>query len=225
MTSHEGRVSYQGDLAFFFGANVDIQIQVKGVDELVRNLRDLGVNRIPNYVARALTGIADQAQDAMEKNMRSALTIRGTWAIRGYKYSIKRIQAYKSNLQATVSTESPWLFDQETKTTITPRKAGLLATPTRWVRPSRLNEEVIKKALRPRSLKRTFKVTSRFGNEVIYQRSGTGRLSTMLPMYVLRHQTPEPQRIHLVDTAKETIDKVAAPVVAGMLDQAIKESP
>lgn len=94
---------------------MDIQIQVKGIDELVKNLLDLGVNRIPSYVARALTGIADQAQGAMEKSMRSALTIRGTWAIRGYKYSIKRIQAYKGNLQATVSTEAPWLFEQETK--------------------------------------------------------------------------------------------------------------
>ena len=204
---------------------MDIQIQVNGVDELVRNLRDLRVNRIPNYVARALTGIANQAQDAMEKNMRANLTIRGIWATRGYKYSIKRIAANKKNLEAEVYTEAPWLFEQETKTAISPRKSGLLATPTRWVRPSRLNEEVIKKALRPRSLQRTFKVMSRYGNEVIYQRRGTGRLSTMLPMYVLRHQTPEPQRIHLIDTAKETIDKVAGPVMAGMLDQAIKESP
>ncbi|MFZ2171652.1 MAG: hypothetical protein WAW61_18685 [Methylococcaceae bacterium] len=204
---------------------MDIQIQVKGVDELVRNLRDLGVNRIPNYVARALTGIADQAQVAMEKNMRSMLTVRGTWATRGYKYSVKRIAANKKNLEAEVYTEAPWLFEQETKTVLTPRKAGLLATPTRWVRPSRLNEEVIKKALRPRSLKRTFKVTSRYGNEVIYQRSGTGRLSTIVPMYVLRHQTPEPQRIHLVDTATETINKVSGPVLEGMIRQAIQENP
>jgi hypothetical protein len=204
---------------------VDIQIQVTGIVELVRNLRDLGVNRIPNYVARALTGIADQAQSAMEKNMRSALTIRGTWATRGYKYSVKRIAANKKNLEAEVYTEAPWLFEQETKSTITPRKAGLLATPTRWVRPSRLNEEVIKKALRPRSLKRTFKVMSRYGNEVIYQRSGTGRLSTILPMYVLRRQTPEPQRIHLVDVAVEAINKAIDPVIADMLDQAIKENP
>lgn len=204
---------------------MDIQIQVTGIVELVRNLRDLGVNRIPNYVARALTGIADQAQSAMEKNMRSALTIRGTWATRGYKYSVKRIAANKKNLEAEVYTEAPWLFEQETKSTITPRKAGLLATPTRWVRPSRLNEEVIKKALRPRSLKRTFKVMSRYGNEVIYQRSGTGRLSTILPMYVLRRQTPEPQRIHLVDVAVEAINKAIDPVIADMLDQAIKENP
>ena len=85
MISHEGRVSYQGDPAFFFGANVDIQIQVKGVDELVRNLRDLGVNRIPNYVARALTGIADQAQDAMIGNAQSNLTVRGSWLTKGYQ--------------------------------------------------------------------------------------------------------------------------------------------
>ena len=49
---------------------MDIQIQVKGIDELSRNLRDLGVNRIPNYVARALTEIANQAQDAMIGNAR-----------------------------------------------------------------------------------------------------------------------------------------------------------
>ena len=204
---------------------MDIQIQVKGIDELARNLRDLGVNRIPNYVARALTGIADQAQDAMEKNMRANLTVRGIWATRGYRYSIKRIAANKKNLEAEVYTEAPWLFEQETKTTITPRKSGLLATPTRWVRPSRLNEEIIKKALRPRNLQRTFKVMSRYGNEVIYQRRGTGRLSTILPMYVLRQQTPEPQRIHLVDTATETINKVSGPVLAGMIQQAIQENP
>ena len=204
---------------------MDIQIQVKGIDELVRNLRDLGVNRIPNYVARALTGIADQAQDAMEKNMRSNLTIRGIWSTRGYKYSIKRIQARKDNLQAEVYTEAPWLVEQETKTTITPRKSGLLAEPTRWVRPSRLNEEIIKKAMRPRNLKRAFKVTSRYGNVVIYQRSGYGRLSTILPMYVLRPQTPEPQRVHLVDTAIETINKASGPVMASMIQQAIAENP
>jgi hypothetical protein len=66
---------------------------------------------------------------------------------------------------------------------------------------------------------------SRYGNEVIYQRSGTGRLSTILPMYVLRRQTPEPQRIHLVDVAVEAINKAIDPVIADMLDQAIKENP
>lgn len=87
---------------------MDIQIQVKGIDELVRNLHDLGVNRIPNYVARALTGIADQAQGAMIGNAQSNLTIRGSWLTKGTKYGINRKAATKSDLTAVVSTTAPW---------------------------------------------------------------------------------------------------------------------
>ena len=202
---------------------MDIQIQVKGVDELVKNLQDLGVNRIPNYVARALTGIANQAQDAMEKNMRSNLTIRGTWSTRGYKYSIKRLAASKRHLEAEVFTEAPWLIEQETKTSVTPRKAGTLAQPLPAVRPSRLNEEIIRKQMRPRALKKAFVIKTRYGNEVLYRRMGRGRTSYLVPMYVFRKTTPEPKRIHLIDTAFETIDKVSGPILAGMLDQAIQE--
>lgn len=225
MISHEGRISYQGDPAFFIGANVDIQIQVKGIDELVRNLYDLGVNRIPNYVARALTGIADQAQNAMEKNLRSNLTVRGIWSTRGYKFSIKRYPAHKNNLQAEVSTEAPWLVEQETKTTITPRESGRLAVPTKWIRESRTSKEITCKYLRPRNLKNTFKIKSRYGNEMIYMRTGYGKTSLIVPMYVLRARTPEPIRIHLVDTAIETINKVSGTVLAGMIQQAIQEKP
>jgi len=44
-------------------------------------------------------------------------------------------------------------------------------------------------------------------------------------MYVLRPQTPEPQRVHLVDTAIETINKASGPVMASMIQQAIAENP
>jgi hypothetical protein len=37
--------------------------------------------------------------------------------------------------------------------------------------------------------------------------------------------TPEPQRIHLIDTATETINKVSGPVMAGMIQRAIAENP
>ena len=199
---------------------MDIQIQVKGVDEFVKNLRDLGVNRIPNYVARALTGIADQAQGAMMGHARSMLTIRGNWLVKGYKYGINRKQAYKNNLAAEVSTVAPWLIEQETKTTITPRKASSLAMPMIWQPGSRL---AVTRS--PRYLKNTFKLKSKFGNEIIYQRQGSGRLTSLVPLFVLRKQTPEPQRVHLVDTAINTINKVAAPVMSGMIEQAIKEGP
>ncbi len=201
---------------------MDIQIQVKGIDELVKNLRDLGVNRIPNYVARALTGIADQAQDAMIGSARSMLTIRGNWLVKGYKYGINRKQAYKTDLTAEVSTTAPWLIEQETKTVLTPQKASSLAMPAIWQRSARL--AVIHS---PRNLptSSTVKLMSRYGNEVIYQRQGKGRLSSLVPLFVLRKQTPERQRVHLVDTAIATIDKVSGPVMAGMVQQAIQENP
>lgn len=197
---------------------MDIRIQIKGVAELVRNLKDLGVNRIPNYVARALTGIADQAQGAMEKNARSMLTIRGNWLTKGYKFGINRKQANKNDLTAEVSTAAPWLIEQETKTVLKPRKASSLAIPRIWQRDSRL---AITRS--PRFLKNTFKLKSKYGNEIIYQRQGSGKLAHLVPLFVLRKQTPEPQRIHLVNTAVETINKVSGPVMTGMLEQAIKE--
>ena len=198
---------------------MDIQVQVKGIDELSRNLRDLGVNRIPNYVARALTGIADQAQNAMMGNARSMLTIRGNWLVKGYKYGINRKQAYKNDLTAEVSTAAPWLIEQETKTVITPRKASSLAMPMIWQPGSRL---AVTRS--PKYLKNTIKLKSKFGNEIIYQRQGSGRLASLVPLFILRKQTPEPQRVHLIDTAVDTINKVSTPVMAGMLDQAIKET-
>jgi hypothetical protein len=185
IVSHDGRVSYQGDPAFFFGANVDVQIQVKGVDEFVKNLRDLGINRIPNYVARALTGIADQAQDAMIGNARSMLTVRGSWLTKGYKYGINRKTATKSDLTAVVSTAAPWLVEQETKTIITPRKASSLAMPFIWQRGSRL---AVTKS--PKNIPNTIKLKSKIGNEIIYQRQGKGRLASLVPLFILRKQTP-----------------------------------
>jgi hypothetical protein len=46
-----------------------------------------------------------------------------------------------------------------------------------------------------------------------------------VPLFILRKQTPEPQRVHLVNTATETISRVAVPVMAGMIQQAIAENP
>ena len=205
--------------AFSFGGNVDIRIEVKGIDELARNLRDLGVNRIPNYVARALTEIANQTQDAMIADARSNLTVRGNWLVKGYKHGINRKQAYKNDLTAEVSTSAPWLIEQETKTVLTPRKASSLAMPFIWQRSSRLAA-----TKSPKNIPNTIKLKSKYGNEIIYQRQGSGRLAHLVPLFVLRKQTPELKRIHLVGTGINTINKVSGPVMTGMIEQAIRES-
>jgi hypothetical protein len=211
---------HRGDPAFIFGANVDIQIQVKGVDELARNLRDLGVNSIPNYVARALTEIANQGQDAMILDARSNLTIRGRWLTKGTKFGINRKAATKNDLTAVVSTIAPWLIEQDTKTVITPRQAGSLAVPFIWQRGSRL---AVTKS--PKRIANTIKLKGKFGNEIIYQRQGSGRLATLVPLFILRKRTPEPQRVHLVKTTTDMVNKIAVPVMADMIQQAIQENP
>ena len=92
--------------------------------------------------------------------------------------------------------------------------------PFIWQRSSRLAA-----TKSPKNIPNTIRLKSKYGNEIIYQRQGSGKLAHLVPLFILRKKTPEPQRVHLVDTAKQTIDKVAAPVITGMLDQAIKESP
>jgi len=196
---------------------MDIQIQVRGV---ARNLRDLGVNRIPNYVARALTGIAEQTQDAMIGNAQSMLTVRGSWLTKGTKYGINRKAATKSDLTAVVSTTAPWLIEQETKTILTPTRASSLAVPFIWQRGSRLAA-----TKSPRYLKNTIKLKSKFGNEIIYQRQGSGRLTSLVPLFILRKQTPEKQRVHLINTATAMVNKIAVPVMADMVQTAIQENP
>jgi len=163
---------------------VDIRIQVKGVDELARNLRDLGVNRIPNYVARGLTAIADQVQDAMIQETRSELTVRGTWLQKGTKFGINRKAATKSDPTATVSSSARWLVAEETEAQRVPvSNAGShpypggmnLAIPMPSVRPSRLTDVPIPRALMPRNLARRFVIKSRKGSLILMRRMGEGR--------------------------------------------------
>ena len=101
---------------------MDIQIQVKGVDDLVRNLRDLGVNRIP--ICRTCTD-RDRESDAGRDDRERAIDADRSWRLahKGTKYGINRKAATKNDLTAIVSTTAPWLIEQETRTILTPRKA------------------------------------------------------------------------------------------------------
>jgi hypothetical protein len=112
------------------------------------------------------------------------------------------------------------LIEQETKTIITPRKAASLAVPFIWQRGSRL---AVTKS--PKNIPNTVKIKSKFGNEIIYQRQGSGRLTSLVPLFILRKQTPEKQRVHLISTATAMVNKITVPVMAGMVKQAIQENP
>jgi len=201
---------------------VDIQIQVKGVDELVRNLRDLGVNRIPNYVARSLTMLAECVQDSMEAETREHLTVRGTWLRKGTRYGINRIAATKGNLTATVWTQAGWLIAEEQDDVRRPVGGRQLAVPLASIRPGRLNPEVLSVAKKPRNFPRAFLMQTKSG-PMIMQRQGKGPISSLVPLYALKRQVPIPRRVHLIQAASKTINEMYQPVMTEMIQSAIQE--
>jgi len=142
---------------------VDIQIQVKGIDELVRNLRDLGVNRIPNHVARAINEAALAAQSKMIEETVGHLTVRGSWLRPGTRFGMNLTRATKDNLEAHVFSRAPWLFEQETMEFKTAGKSRI-AVPMPAVRAGRTDPAKIPKRLKPAAMGgKLFPITTRRG--------------------------------------------------------------
>ena len=203
---------------------MDLSLQIQGVNELVRNLTDLGTKKIPVFVALSLTTIADKVQDALIDHTRLRLTVRGRWLVKGYKYGINRYRATKHNLAAEVWTQAPWLLEQEVGEPITPEKSGRFAVPFSAIRSSRLSTEIVPKRLRPRRLKRTFLIKTKAGEEILFLRKGRGAKSFIFPVYHLERQTRIPRRLALVETAIHAIDRHAPAAMDYALSQAIREA-
>jgi hypothetical protein len=203
---------------------VELAIHIQGVNELVRNLTDLGTKKIPVFVALSLTTIADKVQDALIAHTRLRLTVRGRWLVKGYKYGINRYRATKHNLAAEVWTQAPWLIEQEAGEPISPEKGTHLAVPLAILRASRLDPRKIPRRLRPAALKRAFKIRTQSGKEIIYRRKGKGKRSTIEPLYHLERETKIPKRLALVETAMHAIDRHAPGAMDYALSQAIKEA-
>jgi len=201
-----------------------ISVKVEGVDKLVRDLDDLAIKRIPNYVARGITMLAERVQEAMETETRGHLTVRGTWLRKGTRFGINRKAATKNDLTATVSTRAPWLVSEEEDVRRVPVAGGMhLAIPLASVRPSRAADVPIPRALMPRNLKRTFVVRGRDGSSILMQRVGKGNISGMVPMYTLVRQARIPKRIHLVDEAGKTVNRLWGGVADEIMKRAIEE--
>ena len=203
---------------------MEVAVQIQGVDQLVRNLTDLGTKKIPVFVALSLTTIADMVQDALIAHTRLRLTVRGRWLVKGYKYGINRYRATKHNLAAEVWTQAPWLLEQEAGEPISPEKSDRFAVPFSGIRSSRLSTQIVPRRLRPRGLKRTFLIQTKRGEEILFQRKGRGSKSYIFPVYHLQRQTRIPRRLELIDTAMHAIDRHAPGAMDYALSQAIKEA-
>ena len=201
---------------------MEIKVQVKGVDDLVRNLRDLGINRIPNYVARSLTLLAERVQDAMIGETKEHLTVRGTWLKKGARYGINRKAATKTDLTATVWTQAPWLIEQEEAKPKTPRSGVYLAIPLLAIRSGRTDPKKIPRRLSPSALRGKVVEITEKGQTILYEH-GTKVSRHFLPLYLLKRSAPIPKRIHLLETADKTINAMYRGVMSEMIGRAIAE--
>jgi len=202
---------------------MEITVKVEGVEKLAQDLRELGTKRIPNYVARSLTMLAERVQDSMEAETRAHLTVRGTWLRKGTRFGINRIAATKDNLTATVWTQAGWLIAEERDDVRRPVGGRLLAVPLPSIRPGRLNPEVLSVAKKPRNFPGAFLMQTKSG-PMIMQRQGKGRISSLVPLYALKKQVPIPRRVHLIQTAGKTINEMYQGVMGEMVQRAIDES-
>ena len=139
--------------------------------------------------------------------------MRGSWLTKGTKFGINRKAATKNDLTAVVSTTAPWLIEQETKTIITPRKASSLG-----------NAKDMAARVKAGSNEESEEHPEHDQTQVeVWQRdhlSATGERQAahpLCPCSSCASRRPRQQRVHLVNTATETINKMAVPVMAGMM--------
>lgn len=215
---------------------MEIGIKVEGVDAFARQLRDLGINRIPNYVARSLTALAERVQDGMIAETQRELTVRGTWLRKGTRFGVNRKPASKDRLVATVSTAAPWLVSEEVEDTRRSHTGRRILIPLPAVRTGRQDAGKIPSkfnAAARRSRLSLVRIKSdRSGEEILYERvhgkSGRGRnrktMSMLVPLFLLQESAPIPRRVRLLENGEKAVNAMYPAVVGAMLQRAIEES-
>jgi len=218
MTSHEGRVSYQGDPVFFFGANVEIKVDIQGIEATTKYISNLE-KQIPFATALALTRTAKEVQREEIAQIRTAFIVRGSWLREGGRFGVGITPASKENLVAVIESRAPWLEAHEEGTTRTPKGAHF-AIPQKDIR--RTKTQVIARSQRPKALKRAFKIETKKGVPLLVQRIGRGKSSILRVMYQLTGRARIDPRLRFVETGRAVVEKVWRRIFSEALDRAIR---
>jgi hypothetical protein len=216
--SRKGRVSYQGDPAFFFGGDVEIKVEIRGLEPTTKYISDLA-KQIPFATALALTRTAKEVQRDEIAHIRNAFTVRGSWLREGGKFGVGITPASKENLVAVVESRAPWLEAHEEGTTRTP-EGSHFAIPQKDIR--RTKTQVIAKFQRPKALKRAFKVETKRGVPLLLQRVGRGKRSILRVMYQLTGRARIAPRLRFFETGRAVVERVWQRSFSEALDRAIR---
>lgn len=208
-----------------------LTVKVEGLQEMVKALESLKSDRIPNYVARALTETANKVQTAMIEETMRGLTVRGSWIRPGTRYGINRTPATKNNLAAIVSSGAQWLVEQELDPVHEPRLSQHLLVPFPAVRVDRTEIAPIPRRMTPKRMAgKLVKIETKRG-PVLFERvkgkSGRGKLarfmSMLVPMWALERKVRIPKRVRVLDVAQRAADEHAEKAIVMAIDAAIRE--
>lgn len=134
--------------------------------------------------AVGLTRTAQDAQGAVVERLKDQFTLRNKWFEKSNRFGIKVRAAKPAAMEAEVYTLADWLPIHEEGGDKRPQRR-FVAVPTSNVR--RTKKGIIRKALRPKNLVRSFLITTKKNNvPIIFQRRGKGAKSDIFAMYVLR---------------------------------------
>jgi hypothetical protein len=190
----------------------DTSIKVEGVEAL------LSLDKQVRFAAaRSLTEAAKQSQESSIRAIQQTFTTRSQWFQPSNRYGLRVRAARKDNLEATVGTAADWLALHETAGTKVPR-GEFIAIPTSNVRRSK--RQIIRRAHRPRNLRRSFLLKTKSGLTVLFQRKGRGRKSDIVAMYVMQPRA----RIRKESTVTEVAKKVVARRFGSIFDTALREA-
>jgi hypothetical protein len=197
-----------------------IEVRLNGLDVLIKKLRQLGAQRIPNYLARAINESAQAAQTKMIEEVVGGLTVRGNWLRPGTKFGMNLTRASKNNLEARVGSRAPWLFQQETTTFKTAHKASFMPVPLPPVRAGRTDPKKIPARLTPKAMgPKLFKIPTRHGI-VLAQRLKRAGLRLMYALEKIVHYK---RRVHVVDAGVKAAQAHVVKAVGNQIANAIRE--
>jgi hypothetical protein len=147
---------------------ITLNVKVSGMKEIEAALQGMS-RQIPYAASNAINELAAEVQKEGKAHIRSRLTVRGTWLDKS-PIALKRTFANKKKLSASISTTAKFLPRQEEGGTKLPYRHWL-AIPTSNVQ--RTASGQVRKKDKPANLTRKFVITTRHGQDVLFQRTGT----------------------------------------------------
>lgn len=168
-------------------------------------------------LAKTLTAVAIEARDASIAEIKGTFTIRNTWVNPGSAVGIKALPASKLDLESAVATRADWLIAHEVEGEKKPRGKNL-AVPTSNVR--RTKRQIIQKTQRPKNLRGAIVIKTDSG-PILFQRTGKGAASRLLPLYRLIRRARLKKTHVFFDPISKTVGKRFDPIFYAQLRRAI----